>query len=160
MPEPGIYEFNMHKLFPEKFPEGDELGRGNWDYDWMIENTGSKRLPAVEMHDEEDAEANTTRIYYDSARVPNNGTLERLHQITGWTITNEYEDECREFEGTFECAWGDIINDERPGRPWCNICEKRMTWNIAIYDDDDGYICPACSQSKKEGTKLLRPIIK
>ena len=97
MPEPGTYEFNMHKLFPEKFPEGDELGRGNWDYDWMIENTGSKRLPTVELSDEDNNVVNTI-LYYDSARTPNNGTLERLHEITGWTIISEYEEEGREFE--------------------------------------------------------------
>jgi len=39
--------FNMHKLFPEVFAEGDELGDSAWDYNWACENTGSKWFPEL-----------------------------------------------------------------------------------------------------------------
>ena len=33
-----------------------------------------------------------TVLAYDTAREPNNNLLEKLHDITGWYILNEYEE--------------------------------------------------------------------
>jgi len=31
-------------------------------------------------------------LIYETAWSPNNGTLEKLHELTGWMIVNEYEE--------------------------------------------------------------------
>ncbi len=85
----------MHKLFPEKFPEGDELGTENWNYEWACERTGTKWFPIIDLDDWSDEEA---LLRYDTAWGPNNGTLQRLHELTGWSITNEYEEPMMMFE--------------------------------------------------------------
>lgn len=41
------YMFNMHKLFPDKFSAEDPTGELTWDYDWAVDNTGSKWFPEV-----------------------------------------------------------------------------------------------------------------
>lgn len=92
--EPETYKFNMHKLFPETFPEGDELGNDNWNYDWACDTTGSKWFPDLEIEDQGDE----TILTYETAWAPNNGTLERLHNLTSWRITNEYEEPNMQFE--------------------------------------------------------------
>ncbi len=84
------FEFNMHKLFPETFPADDPTGSKNWNYDWFVDNTGSKWAPEVQCC--EGSTPDVTYLNYDTARAPNNLTLRRLHQLTGWIIVNEYEE--------------------------------------------------------------------
>jgi hypothetical protein len=84
------FEFNMHKLFPETFPPDDPTGSKTWNYDWFVDNTGSKWAPDVEISE---SDSELTFLNYDSARTPNNGTLQRLHELTGWTIRNDYREE-------------------------------------------------------------------
>lgn len=42
--------FNMHIIFPDKFPNDDSIGDKNWDFDWVVKNTGSKTFPEVHVH--------------------------------------------------------------------------------------------------------------
>lgn len=84
----------MHKLFPEAIPADDPTGSKSWDYDWFVNNTGSKWPPEVIICEHDDA----TYLSYDTARAPNNLTLMRLHELTGWTIVNEYEEPGEGFE--------------------------------------------------------------
>ena len=84
------FAFNMHKLFPEKFPASDPTGNTNWNYDWFLEKTGSKWPPEVYLSDAEVPDV--TYINYDTAWSPNNLTLQRLYELTGWMIVNEYEE--------------------------------------------------------------------
>lgn len=78
--------FNLAKLFPEHVraddPSGDNLVE-------ITELTGSKRNVMIEYCD---GDEDMTSLGYDSPRSPNNGTLIRLHELTGWTIENEYEE--------------------------------------------------------------------
>ena len=67
-----------------------------WEYDWFVNNTGSKWAPEVYVSDGELPDA--TYLSYDTAWAPNNGTLQRLHELTGWTIVNEYEEPGMGFE--------------------------------------------------------------
>jgi predicted RNA-binding Zn-ribbon protein involved in translation (DUF1610 family) len=105
-----------------------------------------------------------------------NELLERLHQLTGWTIQNEFEEEQPEFEGSFHCEAGSCIRDIREGRPRCSTCEEQFPFEEL--DDDwgecpkcikerprcpdcamrlehdssnDKWLCPACGDSQKEG---------
>lgn len=41
------YMFNMHLIFPAKFSAEDPTGELTWEYDWAVENTGSKWFPEV-----------------------------------------------------------------------------------------------------------------
>lgn len=135
--------FNMHKLFPERFPEGDELWVENCELDWMIENTGSKWVPGLEI----DEFGNDTRLIYDTARVPNKWTLERLHRLTGWTITNEYEEPNMLVEWTFTCENGECWDDEREYQTSCEICEQKKP--RSEYDEEqDGLICNDCRKKQ------------
>ena len=55
----------MHKLFPEAIPADDPTGSKSWDYDWFVNNTGSKWPPEVIICEHDDA----TYLSYDTARA-------------------------------------------------------------------------------------------
>ena len=84
------YFFNMHRLYPERAPTDDPCGDATWDYDWFVENTGSKWPPFILLASSDDGQK--TLLYYDTARTPNNQLLERWHRLTGWHLINEYEE--------------------------------------------------------------------
>jgi hypothetical protein len=98
-PERPVNRFNLHKLYPERFEANDLCGYVAWDYDWMVKNTGSKWNPTIHALEEN----GITYLGFDSAWSPMNELLERMHQLTGWTIHNEFEEEQPEFEGSFHC---------------------------------------------------------
>ncbi len=109
----GEYEFDLHKLFLEMAsddPAVDEL-------------TGSKWNPTIEYVHESNEQ---TSLGYDSARTPNNGTLRRLHELTGWKIENEFEEPGCGFAGTFDCADGTCQEEERPYHPSCDVCDGKF----------------------------------
>jgi hypothetical protein len=136
--------FNMHKLFPETFPDTDPAGRTNWNYDWAIANTGTKWFPEVWITS--DASEPETTLGYDTARWPNNLTLQKLHELTGWDIVNEYEESGMCFEGTFSCSDGSCSDDERDYLSPCEICEEKKT--DEEYDDEaDDHICNDCRKN-------------
>ncbi len=140
------YFFNMHLLYPDKFPSGDPTGEKGWDYDWYVENTGSKWPPEVDTPCSNGDLG--TQLYYDTARAPNNLTLKRLHELTGWTIVNEYEEGGIGFEGTFDCARGTCRDEEREFQPSCEICEEKKP--RVCYDEDvDDMICKKCWKEHK-----------
>ncbi len=66
-----------------------------------------------------------TYLNYDTARAPNNLTLMRLHELTGWTIVNEYQEPGMCFEGTFRCDEHGVTDEEREYRPTCDVCDER-----------------------------------
>lgn len=45
--------FNLHRLYPERFGPDDLCGYRAWDYDWMVQNTGSKWNPEISAISEE-----------------------------------------------------------------------------------------------------------
>lgn len=84
-----------------------------------------------------------TNLSYDSARAPNNGTLERLHELTGWTIENEYEEPGVGFEGTFTCDENGITDDQREYRPSCDVCDAKHPADEYLPEVDDR-VCRQC----------------
>ena len=82
--------FNIPKVFPYRFSADDLLGSKGWDYDWTIENTGTKWFPSIDNVQE--LGHDITELQYDTAREPNNIFLHRLHKLTDWKIENEYEE--------------------------------------------------------------------
>ena len=141
--------FNMHLLFPWRFPSSDPTGEASWNYDWSVENTGSKWYPDVYLH-KNGPDEQITYLSYDTARAPNNLTLQRLHEITGWMIVNEYEEAGMCFEGIFSCIKGNYIDDEREYHPSCEICEKKKSQDC--YDEDaDDMICKLCRKEREAG---------
>ena len=126
----------MHLLFPEQFADTDPLGNDGWDYDRFVENTGSKWAPEIHYCEGNDI----TVLDYDTARSPNNGTLQRLHELTGWDIENAYEEPGNAFEGTFTCSDGVCHNEERPYRHLCEVCDRKLDPTEYTLDDD-GTVC-------------------
>lgn len=134
--------FNMHKLFPEKIPADDPTGVESWDYDWFVDNTGSKWAPEVYLSSD-DHDTELTNLSYDSARTPNNGTLQRLHEKTGWTIRNDYREEGMQFAGCFICEAEECRDEEKEYLTICEICEQERPEEA--YDEElDGLICNEC----------------
>ena len=135
--------FNMHKIFPEKFPTWDPTGAQNWDYLWACDHTGTKWFPCIDAVMAEDDEG--SYICYDSAWVPNNLTLLKLSEITGWEIKNEYGESNMCFEGTFICkAWKVLLDEEREYRQCCEICEGRYLTDELPEDAEEHCFCPSC----------------
>lgn len=136
------YRFNMHKLFPETIPADDPAGDKTWNYDWFVDNTGSKWAPEVYVSE---SEHNTELTYltYDSARTPNNGTLRRLYEKTAWTIRNDYREEGMQFAGCFICEAGECRDEPNEYLSICEICEEEKPEDE--YDEElDGLICNDC----------------
>jgi hypothetical protein len=104
------FMFNLHLLFPERYPASDPAWNESWNYDWAVANTGSKRFPELYIPH---GDNKVTCLLYPTARTPNNGTLQRLHELTGWTIKNWYEEPGSALEGTFICNDDGCHNDER-----------------------------------------------
>ena len=137
----NTYQFNMHKLFPEKVPASDPTGEATWDYDWYVENTGSKWAPEVLVNSAPDP--SITYLAYDSARAPNNGTLQKLHELTGWEITNDYEEPGMQFAGSFVCRDGACEDIALEYQTSCEICEEKKGEDE--FDEElDGLICNEC----------------
>ena len=88
------FTYNMHILYPDVFDFSDLDGLKNWDYDWAVENTGSKWFPVIDHVFEGVSETGQvqTILCYDTARCPNNDLLTKLHEMTGWAIKNTYEE--------------------------------------------------------------------
>lgn len=95
-----VSRFNLHRLFPERFSADDPCGFQAWDYEWMVEHTGSKWNPTISAISEKNG---VTFLGFDSAWSPMNELLERLHQLTGWVVHNEFEEEQPEYEGSLHC---------------------------------------------------------
>lgn len=139
--------FNMHKLFPETFPATDPAGRDNWNYDWANAKTGSKWFPEVWITSE--ASDPETSLSYDTAWCPNNGTLEKLHELTGRIIENDYEEPGAGFEGTFHCEDGSCSDDEREYMSPCEICEEKKPEDA--YDEEAvDRICNDCRKKASD----------
>ncbi len=66
--------FNMYLLFPGRFLEDDADWEKHWDYDWSVENTGSKWSPSVSIADEGDE----VILTYDSALASKSSRLAYL----------------------------------------------------------------------------------
>lgn len=66
----------------------------------MVYHTGSKWNPEVPVIYETNG---VTHLGFDSAWCPVNELLDRMHDMTGWTIYNEFEEEQPEYEGSFHC---------------------------------------------------------
>lgn len=138
--------FNMHKLFPERFPGTDPAGFDNWDYEWACTNTGSKWFPELCICSEPNDEV--TVLDYESAWTPNNGTLQRLHDLTGRTIENTYEESGMQVAGTFHCDRGHYEDIETEYLSPCEICEIGKP--EGEFDDEaDDHICNACREKSK-----------
>lgn len=136
----------MHKLFPEIFADGDEMGDKAWDYRWFTDNTGSKWAP--EVHFCESGSDLVTILGYDTAWAPNNGTLQRLHELTGWTLRNEYEEGGLQIHGRFTCESGDCSNEELEYLTHCEICEEGKGED-EFDEEQDGLICNECRAKAK-----------
>ena len=124
------YEFDVLKLFPEMSPEHPAMDR----------LTGSKWNPIIEYCD---GDHQQTSLGYDSARTPNNGTLRRLHELTGWRIENEFEEPGVGFEGTLVCSNGACHEEEHQYHPRCDVCDLKFPPEDYVIGADD-MVCRLC----------------
>lgn len=84
-----------------------------------------------------------TVLGYDTAWSPNNGTLQRLHEKTGWTITNEYMEEGMQMHGRFTCENNECEDEELEYLTHCEICEEGKA-DHEFDEEQDGLICDDC----------------
>jgi hypothetical protein len=89
-----------------------------------------------------------TYLSYDSARTPNNGTLQRLHEKTGWFIENEYREEGLQFAGRFTCGDDGCHDEEVEYLTTCEICEDGKPED-EFDEEQDGLICNECRAKAK-----------
>jgi len=144
--ETNSYLFNMHRLFPERVPADDPTGMKAWDHDRFVETTGSKWTPDVYIQSSPDGLE--TFLNYDSAWTPNNGTLQRLHELTGWEIENRYKEEGCLIAGIFHCVGGSCNDIEREYMTSCEICEVEKPDDE--YDEEaEDLICNECRRKAK-----------
>lgn len=137
----GKLMFNMHALYPTTFSSDDPTWEKGWDYDQTALLTGSKWYPYISSVVEKN---NQTILTYDTARVPNNELLIRLHQFTGWTIKNEFEEPGDAFEWELECEDGDCQLEKRAYHPMCVICEIKFHHETIQQDDYGERVCNNC----------------
>ena len=135
----------MHQLFPETFAAGDEKGDAARNYEWFLNNTGSQWTPDVFFCISPSEEL--TVIDYDTAWSPNNGTLQRLHEKTGWHILNDYIEEGAQMCGRFTCEDGDCDDEDLEYMTSCEICELRKP-DEEFDEEADDLICNACRKAK------------
>jgi hypothetical protein len=128
------FEFDLQKLFLEMMSDDPALD----------ELTGSKWNPIIEYFD---GSNDQTSLGYDSARTPNNGTLRRLHELTGWKIENEFEEPGCGFAGTFVCANGTCHEEERPYHPSCDVCDGKFPPEDYVLNAGDR-VCRMCRADK------------
>lgn len=145
VPASSKYRFNMHLLFPDRFDANDPEGQQNRNYHWFIDHTGAKWAPFVEI----EGKGKETRLIYDTAREPNNKTLERLHQLTGWTIVNEYVEPGMLFEGTFRCQDGACSDDLREHHLACEVCNLQHPPEYYEPEGEWGHIHSVCKACRK-----------
>lgn len=136
----------MHLLFPEVFAAGDERGDKGRYYKWFLDNTGSKWTPDVFFCIPPTADI--TVLDYDTAWTPNNGTLQRLHEKTGWHIVNDYLEEGALMCGRLTCEGGACRDEELEYMSSCEICEKRKP-EEEFDEEQDDLICNDCRAKAK-----------
>ena len=134
--------FNLQYLRPEIFKDPV----GNIDRDWnnMGELLGTKRNPILNHVD-----LVWWFIDFDSTRAPPNKLLKKICEVTGRSITNEYEEWWCDFEWTYECRvdpYEGIVmetDDERKFVPYCDWCwNKRETCRRV--EDEEETLCTDC----------------
>ena len=92
------YFFNMHKLFPERFGADDKDGFKGWDYDWYVQNTGSKWCAEIYPSAINKDEPGMTKMFYETAWSPNLALIERLHEETSWRMECYYDEPGEAFQ--------------------------------------------------------------
>ena len=146
-----VHYFDLHRLFPDRFKADDQQGLEAWDYDWMVENIGTKWNPKIDLIEEVDGK---TQLAFDTAWCAPNELLEHLHTLTGWKIVNRHDEENPDYDAVFTCENG-ISSDERfPGTSTCSNCEER--WPSDDMDDDYGE-CPTCVRGRANYLVTIEP---
>lgn len=130
-----VLRFHLFQLFPDRFHPEDPCGHHAWTYDWMCDHVGTKRNPRITTVTEKDG---VTTLEFQSAGTPPNALLERLHMVTGWKITNAFEEEQPEYEGELHCDKAQCREEVRPGRPRCPECGQRAELDVM----NDRFLCP------------------
>ena len=74
--------------------------------------------------------------------------MQRLHELTGRAIDNEYDESGMLLEGSFTCRMGVCADNQRPYRSSCEICEMKKP--DSEYDEEaDDLICNDCRAKAK-----------
>ncbi len=139
----GQRMFNMHKLFPDAYPEHDAARLSVDNAEDILNRTGSTALPVLDF---DDTRTPDTTLHYETARSPNTPLLRELHKRTGWHIDCFYEDPCGDFEGTFLCKDGSFSHVERSFHPHCDVCGERRPQS-AYRNWVDDCVCQDCERS-------------
>lgn len=155
-----LYRFNLHKLFPEKYPEEYKEWEFKseehewcwswtvyntfdkyWDYWWCVENIWTKWL--FEMYDDNNNEWEFNSCF-ETARWPPNLLLDRFYELSWIDLENYYEEPWMCFEWTLTCQSWDCIDNEQKYRPYCETCDTKV--EETFWCESEWYdICKACA---------------
>ena len=154
----SLYRFNLHKLFPEKYPEEytewkfqsdkhkwcwdwevDNTFDMHWDYTWCIKNIGTKWLFDMYNHSKPDEFFNTS---FETAWSPPTWLIQKFAEMSKLNLELEYEEPSNDFEWTMIWANGDFHDDQRQYQATCE-CDYKWE-DVKYYDDPWMDMCPKC----------------
>ncbi len=158
-----MYIFNLHKLFPEKYPEEyeewefelpeirwqmwwkcDNTFDKYWDYHWCTRNTSTKWSFEMIANSLPEEFFNT---WFDTAWWPPTLLLQKFHELSLIGLTNEYEEWWMWFEWTFICENWDCNDDQREYISTCEMCDEKKE-DVKYYDSEWVDACDKCAQTK------------
>jgi len=116
----------------------------------MVKNTGTKWNPFI---DDIEDRVDSTFLTYRSAWAPNNRMLEKLHELTGWTMHNRFEEEQLESEGEWYAEKGQVTAEYHSFYPRCSRCNKACRPD-ELNDDNE---CPRCEGDRVAYLVTVRP---
>jgi len=153
-----LYAFNLHKLFPEQYPEEyaewefdyvnceDQIEKANntfskyWNYNWCVNNLWTKWICKMSCYSKDNENFETS---FDTARNPPNLLLERFHELSWINLTNEYEEPGNCFQWELVCTDWDCIDNEEEYIETCEHCDEKD--ESADYHDEFWWsICDKC----------------
>ena len=161
-----IYEyiFNLHKLFPDKFPEEYHPCRepieSKWtvaaftaentfdkyyDREWYIENIWTKWFWEME-YDDVSVEWHFFSMF-ETAWSPPTHLLDTFHRLSWIDFELDYEEPWMWFEWTQTWENWIVFDDEREYKPYCAICEEKnseVDYCPELWDS----VCPECLEKQ------------
>jgi len=129
-------DYDMRKVIPID-SEGNGFYKGNicklWGTKWFdgecFENSGT-----------------SATLSFDTAWSPSLPVTLEMSLRFNLKINHSYEESGCDFEGDYNVENGNVVLDEeRPYRPICDVCEKKFDRDEMTYDEDDGtFKCKRC----------------
>jgi len=142
--EDNKFSFNMSCPVPEEL--------GEWDYDWCIQNWGTKWEPDMEELEPEELEPGNQDFYFNTAWAPPVAWLKTVaEKYTSLSFQLRYAEPGMGFSGFIDYENGECITEEQGycgeyyGGKWCDKCEEEISWeNCDTNWNNEFCMCTNC----------------